>query len=264
MDTLNLFENNPDRSIIEILGRITNQGEKLGDDQYAVINQTMEMRAIGVDGYPVSNLFPTNPEQELSYGVKLVRAFDYKEYVHSSIVMNEEDNNPKEIIRNGVQEVIDQIRAGKRTGLSCHNKDHMVDFYVRKGYSIESKPKGVRDELDIMFSAHEVDMEKANILMMRFSILQKIVAICTGLVPGKICANIAVAYANSALVKTNEVTNRSYREFYYKVDEPKFRFGMTQLLINNDLMNKWRSQIPEIYPNLSDFKEDGTDFQIVE
>lgn len=259
-----MFENNPDRSIVEILGKLNTDGESRNDGTKAIINQTLKVRNIGVDGYPVSNLVEVDAQSGIVQGMKLIEDFIYEEYKKKDIVMDYEDSVPIGLPRNGVQEVIDEIRNGKRDGVFCQNKEHVVDFYVRTGTNPDNKPKGIRDELDIMFTTHRVNViGEASMLLMKFSILQKVVAICTGLVPGRIYGRLGVAYASDVVVSTANDWTKRYRDFYYKINEPSFRCGFTQILINNELMNKWRSQISEIYPNLSDFQENGEDFQIV-
>lgn len=263
-EDLDIFENNPDASIVKILVKLAKCGEHHPDGFKSLTNQIIEIDGLGFDGYPVSNMNVYKGEGFFAKGVELTKQFFKTVYVKRKVVMDDEDNVPTTLEINDLANCVALLKAGDVYNIQCQNEEYLVSFYVRKGSNVENKPKGARDLLDMTFVAHNVGVSReAGALLMKFSILQKIVALCTGLFPGKLTGVLLTAFADDVVLDAIDEINKAYKSIYYKGEQLSFRYGLTQILINNELMDKWRSNIPEIYPTILDFKEDGSDFTIV-
>lgn len=208
------------------------------------------------------------------YGAQLSR---WKKYKQPKLVMDDGDNVPQITHINQVQQIIDTLlkdKYSRRLVCTMWNPGEIEDmalppchyafeFYVRPAEQTD-KLKPSPDILDIRFIQRSCDMLIGipyDVLI--YSIILKIVALCTGFIPGKVygCLGDCHVYVNQ--VEQAKRLFNLYRSKEYAEASKVFRDGLTQIKINNDLMNKWRSRIPEIYPKLTDFKADGSDFEVI-
>ena len=109
------FENNPDKSIVEIIGKIAKYGEQRDDETKSLPNQIIEVDDLGFDGYPVPRILPkiseVKPEAAIVGGVGLTKEFSWNEYRQKDLVMDDGDCVPEVITHNALLGVIDKLRC---------------------------------------------------------------------------------------------------------------------------------------------------------
>lgn len=198
------------------------------------------------------------------YGEQLCR---WKKYEDTGIVMDESDRSPKVERINQVERIIETLRNDKysrRLVCSMWNPaeiDKMAlppchycfEFYVR--------PSEGHDILDIRWIQRSADMLIGipyNVL--QYSIVLQIVALCTGLKPGRVigCLGDCHVYEDQ-MPYAKWILGNCKLETFSKMNATNN--GLTQLNINQKLLDKWESGE---YPNLSDFNPDGSDFEVVD
>ena len=208
------------------------------------------------------------------YGEQLCR---WKKYKQPKLVMDDGDNVPQISHINQIQTIIDTLlkdKYSRRLVCSMWNPaelDNMAlppchyafEFYVRPAKET-NKLHPNPDILDLRFIQRSCDMLIGipyDILI--YSIILKVVALCTGLLPGKIYGSLGDCHVYVNQIEQARPLFNLYRSREYSEVSEVFRDGLTQMKINNDLMNKWRSRMLELYPKLTDFNPDGTDFEVI-
>lgn len=199
------------------------------------------------------------------YGEQLCR---WKNYQKMKLVMDEGDSGYFQSTINQIQNIIDTLRnnrLSRRLVCSMWNPSEIEDmalppchyafeFYVRH-VDINTPPR-----LDIRWIQRSADMLIGipyDVLI--YSIIQKIVALCTGLIPGKIygCLGDCHVYANQ-IDQAKQLMRRFHgKEYQDLVEETN---GLTDIEINPELIARWKSRTN--LPNLSDFNPDGSDFVV--
>ena len=208
------------------------------------------------------------------YGQQLCK---WKKYQRPKLIMDDSDYAPQITYVNQIQTIIDTLlkdKYSRRLVCSMWNPgeiDQMAlppchyafEFYVRRSEQTD-KLKPAPDRLDLRFIQRSCDMLIGipyDILI--YSIILKVVALCTGLLPGKIYGSLGDCHVYANQVEQAKSMFNLYRSKEYSDACEVFHDGLTQIKINNELMKKWRSQIPEIYPKLTDFNPDGSDFEVI-
>lgn len=268
---------NTDYSILEIIKSILILDQNIQPGVLSIFNQSVKTQELGFDGYPISKVFQSHYLSDVSHAIQLVKTSGltkWKKYTKEEIVMDSTDCVPNTYNVNQLQNVIDKLKENRFLN-ECfcllHNpvedemlqRTYAVEFYVRPAEQDKEKLRDKTDILDIRFIQNKCNiLDELNDSILVFSIIQKVVALCTGLLPGKVYGSIGNCYIREEQIDEAKSMFNKYRSVYYKVEPDLFKDGLTQIKINNNLMNKWRSQIPEVLPTLNDFNYDGTDFEI--
>ena len=207
------------------------------------------------------------------YGAQLSR---WKKYKQPELVMDDGDNAPQITYINQVQQVIDTLLKDKYSRhlvCSMWNPAELEDmalppchyafeFYVRPAKQTDDS-KWNPDRLDLRFIQRSCDMLIGipyDILI--YSIILKVVALCTGFLPGKIYGSLGDCHVYVNQIEQAKPLFNLYRSKAYSEASEVFRDGLTQMKINDYLMNKWQSRALG-YPKLSDFNPDGSDFEVI-
>lgn len=209
------------------------------------------------------------------YGEQLCR---WKKYKKTDPIMDESDVSPRVEFVNQIQNIIDTLktdRYSRRLVCSMWNPGEIDDmklppchyafeFYVRPAKEDNEKLHDGADILDMRWIQRSCDMLIGipyNVLI--YAIIQKVVALCSGLVPGKLygCLGDCHIYEDQIEFARDMFKLFHGREYIDKADKNE---GLTLVKINNKLMDRWRSRLPHILPTLHDINPDGSDFEVID
>lgn len=197
------------------------------------------------------------------YGEQLCR---WKKFQKNKMIMDESDVGYREVTINQIQTVIKTLRedrTSRRLVCSMWNPAYIEEMALPPcHYAFEFYVRDVEGEsiprLDIRWIQRSADMLVGipyNVLI--YSIVQKVVALCTGLVPGRVYGSLGDCHVYCNQIDQAKQLIRLYHGNEYDKLATETQ-GLTDVAVNPDMIRN--ATIYNKLPNLSDFNPDGSDF----
>ena len=197
------------------------------------------------------------------YGEQLCR---WKKFHKMKLVMDEGDGGYHKSTINQIQTIIKTLRedrTSRRLVCSMWNPSdieemalppchYAFEFYVRE-VAGEAAPR-----LDIRWIQRSADMLVGipyNVLI--YSIVQKVVALCAGLIPGRVYGSLGDCHVYCNQIEQAKQLIKLYhgREYSDLAEETS---GLTDILVNPDMVRNALTY--NKLPDLKDFNPNGNDF----
>lgn len=255
-----------DESFLQVVGNILTQGQLVGlndetfcseltpdksrVDRLSIFNQHIETPELGFAGLPITK----------------IRKFDYTSAIKEAMEMVTANTGVE------MNYIINHLREHRyNESLVCIlvddkeiTKTHIGTFYVREVMNTDDQLHPNPDKLDMMFMMPVCELLRdIPHYFIVHAIIQKVVALCSGLLPGKLYCNTGATLLYVNQKHDAEGMFKKYRSRAY-IDLSENNNGLSTVRINQSIFNKWRSHIKDVLPNLSDFNSDGSDFEVLD